>query len=160
MLLLESDLRKPRIHEYLGLAPSIGFSDLLVSPEDDWTRYTWKVKDLFVMPGGSSLANPVELLASGNARKVLERLRCEFAMIVVDAPPVLPIVDTHILAGLADAVMLVVRARYTRREIFQRAIESFQANNLMGAVLNDVDYERSRYAYAYRYYSKNYLTRA
>ena len=72
----------------------------------------------------------------------------------MDAPPVLPIADTHILSGLVDKVLFVVRARQTPRELFQHALEGFDANNLLGAVLNDVDYQRSRYAYAYEYYKK------
>jgi Mrp family chromosome partitioning ATPase len=81
-------------------------------------------------------------------------LKQRFAYVIVDTPPVLPIADSHILAGLTDKVLLVVRARQTPRELFQHAVEGFDAANLMGAVLNDVDYQRSRYAYAYEYYKK------
>ncbi|OFW39492.1 MAG: hypothetical protein A3J28_14385 [Acidobacteria bacterium RIFCSPLOWO2_12_FULL_60_22] len=151
VLLIDSDLRKPRVHEYLGLKPGKGFSDLLRAPEDEIGKYVSKLGDLYIMPGGSSLANPVSLLASQSVRSVFERLRGEFDFIVVDTPPVLPIVDTHILAGLVDGVILVVRARYTRREVLERGLESFQATKLLGAVVNDVDYQRSRYAYAYQY---------
>ncbi len=156
VLLLEGDLRKPRLHEYLGLRPSKGFSDLLLKPDAPIDQYVWKINDLYVMPGGASLANPVELLTSPATRHVLERLRENFGFVLIDAPPVLPIVDTHILAGLVNGVVIVVRARYTKRELFQRAMESFQISNLLGAAVNDVDYERSRYAYAYKYHSKNY----
>jgi len=72
----------------------------------------------------------------------------------VDAPPVLPIADSHILAGLCDKVLFVVRARQTPRELFQHAIEGFEPSHVLGAVLNDVDYQKSRYAYAYQYYKK------
>ena len=157
VLLVESDLRKPRIHEYLGLRPGRGFSDLLLDSSDEVLKYTWKIGRLHLMLGGGSLENPVELLASNRARSLFDRLRKEFDFIVVDAPPTLPIVDAHILAGLADGVVLAVRARYTRQELFQRAVESFQATNILGVVLNDIDYRRSRYAYAYEYYSKHYL---
>lgn len=157
VLLIEGDLRKPRMHEYLSLKPSKGFSDLLREPDDDLSKYTWKIGNLCVLSGGTSLANPVELLASSRARALFTRLRREFGLIVVDGPPTLPIVDAHILAGLADGVLLVVRARHTRRELFQRAVESFHASNILGVVLNDVDYQRSRYGYAYQYYSKHYL---
>ena len=157
VLLVESDLRKPRFHEYLGLPASKGFSDLLRRPDDEIARYTWKVRNLHVMPGGTEVSKAVELLSAPDAKRLFERLREEFSFVLIDAPPVLPIVDTHILAGLVDAVLVVVRARYTRRELFQRAMEGFQVSNLMGVVLNDADYQRSRYAYAYQYYRKNYL---
>ena len=64
------------------------------------------------------------------------------------------IADSQILGGLSDKVIFVVRARHTPRELFQHAVESFDTANVMGAVLNDVDYHRSRYAYAYEYYKK------
>jgi capsular exopolysaccharide synthesis family protein len=158
VLLIDSDLRKPRVHEYLGLNLGKGFSDLLRAPEDDIGKYVWKLRDLYIMPGGSTLSNPVSLLASQSVKEVLERLRLEFDFIVIDTPPLLPIVDTHILSGLVDGVFLVVRARYTRREVLERGLESFQATNLLGAVVNDVDYRRTRYAYAYQYQNEQYKT--
>jgi receptor protein-tyrosine kinase/non-specific protein-tyrosine kinase len=154
VLLIDSDLRKPRVHEYLGLKQGTGFSDLLRAPADEIGKYVWKLGDLYIMPGGSSLANPVGLLASPNVRDLFQRLKSEFDFIVVDTPPVLPVVDTHILAGLVDGVILVVRARYTHREVLERGLESFQAAKLLGAVVNDLNYEKSYYAYAYQYQSQ------
>ena len=151
VLHIDSDLRKPHVHEYLGLKPNQGFSDLLRAPEDGIGKYVWKLGDLSIIPGGSSLLNPVSLLASQSVRDLLKRLKGEFDFIVVDTPPVLPIVDTHILAGLMDGIIMVVRARYKRREVLERSLESFQVPNLLGAVVNDVDYQRTRYAYAYQY---------
>ena len=156
VLLIDSDLRKPCVHEYLGLKPGRGFSDLLRAPQDEIGKYIWKLKGLHIMPGGSILSNPVSLLASQSVKEVLERLRGEFDFIVIDTPPLLPIVDTHILSGLVDGVILVVRARYTRRDVLERGLESFQATNLLGAIVNDVDYRRTRYAYAYQYQGKPY----
>ncbi len=156
VLLIDSDLRKPRVHEYLGIPRSKGFSDLLKSPERDSSEYLWKLKDLYVMPGGTSLTNPVGLLTSKNAAAVVQRLRQEFDFIVIDTPPVLPVVDSHILAGLADGAIIVVRARYTRREAVALGLEVFQASNLFGAVVNDVDPHGSGYASAYTYYNQNY----
>jgi capsular exopolysaccharide synthesis family protein len=155
-LLIDSDLRKPRVHEYLGIPHSKGFADLLRSPHSDSAEFLWKLKDLYVMPGGTGLSNPVSLLTSKNAAAVLQRLRGEFDFIVVDTPPVLPVVDSHVLAGLADGVILVVRARYTRREAIALGLEVFQAPNLFGAVINDVDPHGSGYASAYQYYNEHY----
>jgi polysaccharide biosynthesis transport protein len=156
VLLIDADMRKPRIAEYLKLTVPLdgGFHNLLVHSDGKPDRYVMNVKDLYVIPGGVSQANPVAALSSPKARAVFENLRLHFAYIVVDAPPVLPIADSHILAGLTDKVLFVVRARQTPRELFQHALEGFEAANLLGAVLNDVDYQRSRYAYAYEYYKK------
>lgn len=77
-------------------------------------------------------------------------------MILLDSPPIVPIADSHFLAGLSDGVILVIRARQTRRELLQRAVESLGATNILGVVLNDVEYGDTRYAYAYRYYQRHY----
>jgi polysaccharide biosynthesis transport protein len=156
VLLIDADMRKPRLAEYLRLTvPSDrGFHNLLVHSDGQADRYIMQLKELFVIPGGVAQSNPVAGLSSPKARALFERLKEQFSYIVVDAPPVLPIADSHILAGLTDKTLFVVRARQTPRELFQHALEGFEAANLLGAVLNDVDYQRSRYAYAYEYYKK------
>jgi Mrp family chromosome partitioning ATPase len=132
-----------------------GFHDLLRNPDDGLEKYVHKVKgEVYVIPGVIPASNPVAALSSPKTRAVFERLRQEFAMVIVDAPPTLPIADSLILSGLSDKVVFVVRARRTPRELFHHAVESFDVANVMGAVLNDVDYHRSRYAYAYEYYKK------
>ena len=156
VLLMDADMRKPRIGEYLKLSVPTdkGFHNLLVHSDGNPDRYVMQFKQLYVIPGGVSQANPVAALSSAKARAVFEQLKQKFTYIIVDAPPVLPIADSQILAGIVDKVLFVIRARQTPRELFQHAIEGFEAANLLGAVLNDVDYQRSRYAYAYEYYKK------
>src|SRR5258708_31112231 len=102
---------------------------------------------------------PVGLLASQWTRDILSKLRKDYELIVFDSPPIVPIADSHILAGLSDGVVFVVRARMTRPEVFQRGIESLGPANVIGVVLNDVELAATPYAYAYRYYEKHYLGR-
>jgi len=158
VLLLDGDLRRPQVHERLGLPPDRGFSDVLLGA-DDISDYVSKVEDLYVIPGGAHLSNPVGVLASRRAREILARLRKDFQFILLDTPPIMPIADGHILANLADGVVIVVRARRTRRELLQRAVETLGARNVLGVVLNDVEYGDTRYAYVYRYYQTHYLGR-
>jgi succinoglycan biosynthesis transport protein ExoP len=156
VLLVDGDMRKPRINEYVNATatPGRSFYNLLVRSDDELQNYVHTVKGLHVITGSIPTANPVAALASPKARTVFERLRNEYAFIVIDAPPMLPIADSHILNGLADKVLFIVRARRTPRELFTHALEGLEGSNVLGAVLNDVDYERSRYAYAYEYYKK------
>ena len=156
VLLIDSDLRKAKVHEYLGVPQTAGFSDLLRTPADDLGKYVWKLKDLYIMTGGSIVENPVGLLASKNTVAVIERLQNEFDFIVIDTPPLLPVADSHILAGLADGVVMVVRAGQTRREVVTLGLESFQGPNLLGAVMNGFDFQGSAYGYAYQSYGKQY----
>jgi capsular exopolysaccharide synthesis family protein len=160
VLLIDCDLRLPQVHTRLGLAPGKGFSDLLAGTETDAAPYISTIGNLDIIASGSTPANPVNLLASAQARQILGRLRQDYQLVILDSPPIVPIADSHILAGLADAVLLVVRSRKTRPELFQHAIESLGANNLIGVVLNDVEYSGSPYANAYRYYQKHYVGRS
>jgi capsular exopolysaccharide synthesis family protein len=159
VLLVDSDLRRPRVHQQLGLEATKGFSDLLTDTGGDISSYVSKVGNLDVIVGGTLPLNPVGLLASPQARELLVRLRQEYQLIVFDSPPIVPIADSLVLAGLADGVVLVVRARQTRRELFRRAIEGLGDAKVIGVVLNDVEYGDTRYAYAYRHYQRHYLGR-
>jgi polysaccharide chain length determinant protein (PEP-CTERM system associated) len=160
VLLVDGDLRLPRVHERLGLNGEQGFSNLLAPDSGDTAPYISKVGALHVLPGGSNRTNPVGLLASARAREILTRLRNEYQLVVLDSPPIVPIADSHILAGLCDGVVLVVRARQTRPELLRRSIESLGAARLIGVVLNDVELAATPYAYAYRYYQRHYLGRS
>ena len=159
VLLVDSDLRRPRVHECLGLNTTKGFAELLAQSGGEIGPYISRVGSLDVIVGGAPPANPVGLLASSEARDLLARLRKEYALIVIDSPPIVPIADSHILAGMADGVVIVVRARQTRRELFRRATQSLGATNVLGVVLNDVEYGDTRYAYAFRNYQRHYLRR-
>jgi capsular exopolysaccharide synthesis family protein len=158
VLLVDCDLRRPQVHERLGLKDPSGFSDLLAVTDCDVSPYISKVGNLHVMTGGAQLSDPVGL-SSRRTREILTRLREEYQLIVLDSPPIVPIADSHFLAGLADGVILIIRARQTRRELLQRAVESLGATNILGVVLNDVEYADTRYAYAYRYYQRHYMSR-
>jgi polysaccharide chain length determinant protein (PEP-CTERM system associated) len=151
VLLIDSDLRLPQVQQRLGLKVEEGFSELLSGTGRDLGAYISTVGNLDVICGGRKTANPAGLLASQRARDVLAQLREEYQVVVIDGPPLVPIADSHILAGLADSVMLVVRARQTSVELFHRAVESLGEAN-MTVVLNDVDYSATPYAHAYQYH--------
>jgi len=159
VLLVDCDLRRPQVHDRLGIDERPGLSDLLAVGDSDTTPYITKVGNLHVMTGGTRLSDPGALLSMRRTREILARLRQEYQLIVLDSPPVVPIADSHFLAGLADGVLMVVRARQTRRELLQRAIESLGPANILGVILNDVEYGDTRYAYAYRYYQRHYMSR-
>ena len=160
VLLVDGDLRQPQVHARLGLTMNRGVSDLLAADGGDASAYISRIGALDVLPGGSLRPKPARLLASARTREILTRLRGEYQLVVVDSPPIVPIADSHILAGLCDGVVLVVRARKTRPELLLRAIESLGASNVIGVVLNDVELAATPYAYAYRYYQRHYLGRS
>ena len=156
VLLVDGDMRKPSVNEYVDVShmqPRV-FTIFSSGGQRRAGEICSTVNGLHVITGSIPTANPVAALASNKARALFDRLRKNYAFVVIDAPPMLPIADSHILNGLADKVLFVVRARQTPRELFRHALEGFDGSNVLGAVLNDVDYQRSRYAYAYEYYKK------
>jgi capsular exopolysaccharide synthesis family protein len=157
VLLVDCDLRKPRVHDYLGVPSTRGLTDLLLDGDMPLSPCLRRVEHLTVLPCGPTLPNPLEALSSGRTRSLFEMLRRDFQYIVVDLPPILPIADSQIISRFADAVILVVRANQTRRELLEHALERFKAPNVLGAVLNGVEVHRSSYAYAYDYYAQEYL---
>lgn len=157
VLLVDADLRKPVIRKLLRLKSARGLSELLRRPDDDLAGYLVRTDSLYVMPSNVSVEDSAKILGSPAGRSVFSRLRQEFDFIVLDLPPILPVADSYVVAGVVDGLVLVVRARRTGRELFQRALDGLEGANFLGVVLNDVDFKHSRYAYAYEYYQKHYL---
>jgi len=159
VLLIDADLRRPRVQKYLGLKAECGFDDLLVDANPKLENCITTVGPLHILPGNRKIGNPVQTLASKRMQKILTELRRQYAYVVIDAPPILAMADSYILARLSDGQIVVIRACRTKSELFQHALESFYASNILGVVLNDVNLNKSRYANAYRYYQKNYGAR-
>ena len=113
VLLVDGDMRKPSVNEYVDVSATSAnsFYNLLVAANDELERYVRTINGLHVITGSIPTTNPVAALASNRARALFDRLRKNYAFIVIDAPPMLPIADSHILNGLADKVLFVVRAR-------------------------------------------------
>jgi polysaccharide chain length determinant protein (PEP-CTERM system associated) len=157
--LVDCDLRRPRVHDYLGLKtePGHGFGELLADVSPQIGRYVKEFQGIAVIPGSAKSSDAVGLLSSRNANAIFVALRGEFDYVVLDSPPILPIADSLLIAKLCDEVIVIVRARRTPRELFEQAVANLDSVHLRGVVLNDVEYQHSRYAYAYRYYQKNYL---
>jgi hypothetical protein len=145
----------PGRHNVLNSLAVLAVADFLGVPFAAALRKIEGV-NLYLMPAGSPVKNPLELLNLRTAKTLFEELPRAFDWAIFDTPPLLFSADANLLATLADGTVLVVRARHTRRELFQHALESFHASNILGVVLNDVNLNKTRYAYAYRYYSKNY----
>jgi capsular exopolysaccharide synthesis family protein len=155
-LLIDADLRAPSLHLRMGAPSAPGLTDYLAGEADELSIVQADAKeDLFFIPAGKSVSNPTELLANNRLKSLLGRMAPVFEWIIVDAPPVLPVSDASVLAGMCDGVIFVVRAGATAFDLAQTACQEFRENNLLGAVLNGVD-EEAMYG-AYSYYAGNGL---
>jgi capsular exopolysaccharide synthesis family protein len=153
-LLIDADLRAPRLHVRMGAPSAPGLTDYLSGEADEFSIIQADAKeDLFFIPAGRPVSNPAELLANNRLKSLLGRLASVFEWIIVDAPPVLPVSDAGVLAGMCDGVIFVVRAGATAFDLTQAACQEFRENNLLGAVLNGAD-EEAMYG-AYSYYAGN-----
>ncbi|MCU0691205.1 MAG: polysaccharide biosynthesis tyrosine autokinase [Polyangiaceae bacterium] len=159
VLLLDADLRKPRIHRIFGKPSDVGLTVAMLDPGvlTDELLAT-DIPDLCVLVAGPIPPNPAELLQSDKFATLLEGLRNRFDRIVIDSPPVGPVTDAAVLATQVDGTVLVVRAFKTSRETVADAKRTLQnvGGRVVGAVLNAVDLERSEYKgyYQYAYYRK------
>jgi succinoglycan biosynthesis transport protein ExoP len=149
------DLRRPRIHEFFGLSNEIGFTSVLLGkvPLAGAVQEVPDQPRLAVLASGPLPPNPSELLSSKRTVEVLGSLQAEYDIVLLDAPPILPVTDALVLSGRVDATLLVAVAGATTRKEASRAVELLRQVDapLVGAVLNGVDTEGS-YGYAYQYY--------
>jgi capsular exopolysaccharide synthesis family protein len=153
-LLIDADLRASRLHVPLGAPSGPGLADYLCGEADEFSIIQADSKDnLFFIPAGRPVSNPAELLASIQLKNLLDRLAPLFDWIIVDAPPVLPVSDASVLAGMCDGVIFVVRAASTAFDLAQAAFQELQEKNLLGVVLNRAA-EQDGYG-AYSYYAGN-----
>jgi capsular exopolysaccharide synthesis family protein len=153
--LVDADLRRPMINEYLGLDRNAGLTTALVGEADvDELLQPWGDTNLFVLTSGQIPPNPSELLGSNRMRSLLDRLEDIFDSVIVDAPPLLPVTDAAVLSRHADGVVLVVGTEKVKRQDLQKSVDTLALvdTNLMGIVLNRLPMKGPD-AYAYTYYS-------
>jgi capsular exopolysaccharide synthesis family protein len=157
VLIIDADLRKPRIHKVFNHDNGMGLSSFLSGHGDiDSIVKKSEIPNLFYIPSGPIPPNPSELLGSNLFKKLVESLEARFDHIILDSPPVLGFADSIILSTSVDGVILTVLGGKTPREALQRAKEALQQVNtkIIGVVINRLDIRRSDYGYYYyRYYS-------
>lgn len=161
VLVIDCDLRKGRQHEIFEVMnlTSGGYSNLILNYKDDIKLDEYIVqttnKNIDLLPTGPTPPNPVELLASTKNKKLMEKLRKQYDIILLDCPPVLGLSDTMILTKYSDANIVVVSNRKTKIENLDKAKKVFaQANaNITGVVINRASVKDNSY---YSYYSNEY----
>jgi capsular exopolysaccharide synthesis family protein len=155
VILLEGDLRRPRVHRALGMSNQIGLSDVFRGQMDirDVARYS-KVKDLAVITSGSLPPNPAELLGSARMAQILARLVDSASVVIIDSPPFV-VADSTVLAAKVDGVLLVLQPGKTHAEAAKTMLAQLNraGAHVVGVVLNRVSRKTSSYYGYYRYES-------
>ena len=155
VLLMDGDLRRPQVASILGIEPAVGLTTVLVGsmPLADAVQ-KHSVPNLWVLTSGATPPNPSELIQSHAMAEVLTQARQDYDIIVIDAPPLLPVTDAALLARQADGALLVVRHGSTTRDQLAMAAERLGAveAKTLGAVLNMVPTKGAGgYGYGYSY---------
>ncbi len=162
VLLIDGDMRKPRLHHSFGIREDFGLRKLLRGEVDparaplaSFVRQT-STPNLWVIPAGQGSEDTVQLLHSENMQRVLNRVATEFDVILIDTPPMLHMTDARILGGRSDGSILVFRAGSTTVEQAQAARDLLDRDGIpvVGAVLNDFAPEREGLSNYYASYTR------
>jgi len=138
VLLVDADVRRPAIRDLFGLPDGPGLVDVLVGAVDlNQALVHLPEFNLTVLPAGTTPTHPAELLGSATMRRVLDTLRTRFDRILIDMPPVAPLADLHIVAPIADGVLMIVRAGVTPKPAIERALAGLETSKVLGLVLNE-----------------------
>jgi succinoglycan biosynthesis transport protein ExoP len=154
VIILDCDMRRPKMHKVFGMARDQGLSNLLAGSSDmDKSIFHTQVPNLDIIPCGPIPPNPSEMLGSARMATLLNDLRKQYTHILIDSSPSTAVTDAVVVSKSVDGVVLVIRAGATAREIVKNGIAQFEAvgARILGAVLNAVDVGRDSYYY-YQYY--------
>ena len=154
VLLVDTDMRRPRLHTSMGIGRQTGLSNLILGDKEfSEVIKTTDIPNLFLLPCGPLPPNPAELLMSQRFTAVVEELKQKFDLVIFDSPPVQVVTDGVVLSKHADGVLLVVHADSTLRDDIKRSAQQFRAvgGSIRGVIVNALMPDRSS-GYYYSYY--------
>lgn len=154
VLIIDCDLRKGRQHQIFGVSNAKGLSNLLIDDIKTRKSYikTTKIKNIKVMPSGTVPPNPSELLGSQKNKKLIEALKEEFDLVILDCPPVNGLADSLVMTSLADGIIVVCAQNKTKMPMLvetKKALTQLNAK-ITGIIMNKADVKDT--GDYYRYY--------
>lgn len=148
VLLIDCDLRRPKIHWTLGLQPQVGLAEVLLNQATiDEAIQKLDGVNLDVLPVRTAPANPSELLASPEMRKMVEDVAGRYDRVILDTPACLGLPDAKSVSEICDGLIMVVRADVTPQEEVQAALDILDRRRVVGMVLNGSEATREQYGY-------------
>ena len=154
VLLVDADLRKPRLYKALGLPNSKGLSTYLAGASDMNIIQAGPLPNLSIITSGPIPPNPSELLSSNRLHEMLRELGEKYDIIIFDAPPLLSVADSLILSKMLDGTLVIARAGKTSYDDVRKSLKSLTDLNarVLGVVINALDAKRNDYYYRYHTY--------
>jgi protein-tyrosine kinase len=157
VLLIDADLRKPRIHNYLGIDYKYGLTDYLREDMDiSDALIKTGIENLVLLPAGKPVSNPVELLSSEKMKSLLKEVKNRYSdrYVIIDTPPLLPFADALVLGVFIDAVLFVIKEGGAQKKLIDNAMVLIQDLKVLGVVFNAVRQENLDGHYSH-YYGRN-----
>ncbi|MBV8759487.1 MAG: polysaccharide biosynthesis tyrosine autokinase [Deltaproteobacteria bacterium] len=155
VLMIDTDMRRPRLHASIGVSRNSGLSNLILNESDyDEVIKSTEVPNLYVLPCGPLPPNPAELLMTQRFKNVLEELEKRFDRVILDSPPLGIVTDAVVLSKQTDGVILIAKSGKTLRDELKRSARMIHNVNgtIFGVILNALEPDsRSGYSY-YSYY--------
>ncbi len=164
VLVVDCDLRKPKVHRNFGLQRGKGLSNILLSKGDVYYKnviqgfVSNKVR-IDVLTAGAQVSNPSELINSKAFEELLKELKEEYDLVLLDCPPVSNLTDGILVSKLVDGTVYVIESNRVDRELVSSTLDELRTNgaNLLGTVLTQVDVKKEKkYGYKYDYYYSSY----
>jgi len=147
---VDCDLRRPKMHSYLGMDSQPGLSEILRGELGlEAALKKTRIPNLTIVPSGKLPTNPSELIGSRRMVRLIEELKERFHYVVFDTPPVMAVTDAGVLGAVADGVILVIKAESTKRDVVLRAETLLKSANarLVGCVLTHIRQYSPYYIY-------------
>lgn len=154
ILLVDTDLRRSRLHKAFGIENVRGFSNLLLRNADlDACLQPSGVPNLWIIPSGPLPPNPSELLSSPQMEVIAAALSARFDKVIFDSPPIIPVTDAIVLSRKVAGTIFVIKSGKVARELAAEAKRRLgeMKTQVLGVILNDVAIDRGGYAYQYQY---------
>ena len=164
VLILDADMRRPRIHSIFHVENRHGLSTILSSNLSEAeilsTIEQNSENNIYLLPSGPIPPNPAELLASEQMRRLLAVLECTFDHVVIDSPPIANFTDGALISAMVNGVLLVIHGGKTSRGIVRRSQQMLQevGAKICGVVMNNVNLRSQDYYYYQKYYHQEYYT--
>lgn len=178
VLLIEADMRRPKISDLFKIERKPGLSDLIIETatkesairtftdilmgNSKWDKFIeiQGLDNLNILPSGTIPPNPTELLLSNEFKKLIDDFRKSYDFIIVDTPPILPVSDPAIISTVVNGVVLVYQSDKTSRHLLSRAIQILQKShaNLLGIVINQLSFDVIMKAHKTQYDYSTYAT--
>lgn len=148
VLLVDCDMRKPKIHHSLGIQPKIGLAEVLMG-DGSLEEAIVPIEDvaLHVLPVHRLPSNPAELLSTSHMRELLGEITAKYDKVVLDTPAALSLPDSKTLSDLVDGIVIVVRADTTPQVDVEATLELLDRRRMLGLVLNGARIPQGRYSY-------------